>query len=150
MAGSNTQAVMQALADHINELGAVAADAHMDFCKALAAAAARVYPEFGMTFKDWAHKYLRRPNGRRWSWETLRTYVRYGQDPQKLEKKREYFKQYHAVEAVARRRGSERRGPIDVEVNKLMTAWDEASDQARHQFLSLINAKLILPRRGPR
>ena len=132
----------------INELAKQEEDARLALCQAIAAAQELVHKE-GLVWRTWAYENLRRADGSRWSQWTLYSYASFGRDPSKLNRVRDKINRHgrNAREALrlvsaspARRQSQE----IDIgkEVDFLLSAWRNASPEARRRFLKLIAEKI--------
>lgn len=131
-------ASLPALADRINGLAKQEHDARLEFCKALAEARERVPRETNMTFVRWARQYLRKPDGTPWATWTLYQYASYGAHPERLTKSRASIAKSGRQAREIARMHRVRTNNVADEVNFLMTAWEQASEPARKQFLKMI------------
>jgi hypothetical protein len=131
------------LAGRINSLAKNTDDARLAFCYAMAEAKRRVPLETNMTFAQWGAEYLRKPNGEPYSRWTLYSYANFGEHPERLTQSRKKSSAHssfrYAATAALR---ALRRANIPDQVNALMTAWEAASEDARSQFLHMINAQI--------
>lgn len=134
-------------ANTINELAKKEEDAQLRLCRAIAAAQELVKKESNLPWREWADKYLRRPDGSKWSSWTLYKYASYGRNPEKLTYVREAIAQHgkSARKALNAARSAAVAAPhkasqneIDRQLEVLMFAWRNASAEARKRFLESI------------
>lgn len=134
-------------ANNINELAKKEEDAQLRLCRAIAAAQELVKKESNLPWRDWADKYLRRPDGSKWSSWTLYKYASYGRNPEKLTYVREAIAQHGksarkalnaARTAVATDPHKSSQNEIDRQLEVLMFAWRGAGAEARKRFLESI------------
>lgn len=163
---------LEELAAELNALARVRDSARIAFCKRLAVAYLLVVghrpqngSQDGVRFYDWCEKKIKSASGKRYTASTLRTYllVGFSGNPEKMMRKRSQIstrigthnRQVGSALAAAVRDNSSkvvslrelrRRGvPSNVaqEVNTLMRAWEEASPEARAQFIYAVTGKRL-------
>lgn len=131
----------------INLLAKREEDVQLALCRAIAAAQELVRKETNMSWRDWADKYLRRPDGSKWSQWTLYKYATYGRDPKKLEKVRSDINAHgknarRALSLVRQgapaRNHNSSQNEIDRQLEVLMFAWRGAGAEARKMFIERI------------
>lgn len=131
----------------INDLAKQEEDTHLKLCKAIAAAQELVKKESNLSWRDWADKYLRRPDGSKWSSWTLYSYASYGRNPDKLANARQatnaHGRSARAALVLTRREVAvtphkASQNEIDRQVEVLMFAWRNAGAEARKRFLEAI------------
>ncbi len=131
----------------INDLARREEDAHLTLCRAIAAAQELVKKESNLSWPVWADKYLRRPDGSKWSQWTIYKYASYGRNPEKLTHVRESIAQHgqNARKALRQFRSAVATDPhkasqneIDRQLEVLMFAWRGAGAEARKRFLESI------------
>jgi hypothetical protein len=161
------------LAVELNELARVRENARVAFCKRLAVAYMIVvghrpvpHSKDGLKFYGWCAKNIKSANGKQYSIPALKKYVWLGfsKNP-KAAYERDLRNTKNCVNSslkigVAVRRAVQTDTPPKVipitklkaqgmptdvarEVNVLMTAWEQASSQARSQFMYMITGKRI-------
>jgi hypothetical protein len=169
----NPGITLDELAKELNELAKVRDSARLAFCKRLAVVylmivghAPKAGSHDGKKFYAWCAAKLRSANGKQYTFKTLQAYLRVGfsANPQKLIRQNDKYAVTKgsairslgaAVERAVRTEPPPKVIPItklkaqglptDVarEVNALMTAWEQASSQARSQFIYIVTGKRI-------
>jgi hypothetical protein len=161
------------LAKELNELAKIRENSRLAFCKRLAVVylmivghPPRQSSKDGRGFYEWCAAKIRSANGKQYTYSTLKTYIQLGfaKNPERFlrgmdessHKSRERTRQI--VVAVRRAVTTDtppkvipitklkaQGMPTDVarEVNVLMTAWEQASSQARSQFMYIVTGKRI-------
>jgi hypothetical protein len=169
----NPGITLDELAKELNELAKVRHSARAAFCKRIAVAYLIIvgHPPSrqssdGVKFYKWCEAKIRSGNGKRYTRSTLKTYIYAGfaQNTEQLVRaadkeanKRVEFSR--ALGTAVKRAVADpdppkvipitklkAQGlPTDVarEVNALMTAWEQASSQARSQFIYIVTGKRI-------
>ena len=92
-------------------------------------------------FRKWCYENTHKADGKPFSHVTLCNYIKYARNPSLMPKERERQKMYsrNRTKAIKYLNGD---SPIngtnhEEQVNRLVYAWDHASDEAREQFLSV-------------
>lgn len=131
----------------INDLAKQEEDVRLKLCRAIAAAQELVKKESNLSWRDWADKYLRRPDGSKWSSSTLYQYASFGRNPEKLVHARRTIADHgnNARKALSAVRTQAATTPhksslneIDRQLEVLMFAWRNAGAEARKRFLENI------------
>jgi hypothetical protein len=161
------------IAAELNAIAKIRNDARLSFCKRLAVAYLMIVghaPKQGSkdaaNFYKWCSEKIRSANGKRYGVRTLGNYVQIGFDknPEALMRRKAENIHKHKELSLQLGRAMKRaittdtppkvipmtklkaQGmPTDVarEVNVLMTAWEQASSQARSQFMYIVTGKRI-------
>ena len=130
----------------INALAKQEHDSRLALCRAIASAMELVKKESNLTFYEWADKYLRKPDGSKWSLSHIYKMAMFGRNPKKLQRYREDIAQRGRtarralvdVRLAAQQAPKERATTLDRQVEMLMFAWRNASPEARKVFLEKI------------
>lgn len=169
----NPGITLDQLASELNELAKIRDSTRLAFCKRLALAYLMIVghtPRKGCRdatpFYKWCSDKIRSANGKQYTFHTIGNYLKVGfaKNPQKLMRDRAALSNKSleisrgigsAVKRAVMTDAPPRVIPItklkaqgmpsDVatEVNRLMTAWEQASSQARSQFIYLVTGKRI-------
>lgn len=161
------------LAAELNQLAKIRDNARLAFCKRLAVAYLMIVghtPRKGCRdaapFYKWCASKIRSANGKQYTFNTIGNYLKVGfaKNPEKFirelqQNTNKIIERQRALGSAMKRavktddppkvipitRLRAQGLPTDVatEVNKLMTAWEQASPQARSQFIYLVTGKRI-------
>jgi hypothetical protein len=171
LADPNPEITLDQLAHELNELAKIRNSARFAFCKRLAMVYLLIVghpPQTGVhvPFYKWCSVNIRSATGKPYTFNTLRGYLKIGfaDDPQRIMRERQRLvviadQKSRAIGSAIRRAVTANNPPAatsipklkaqgmptDVarEVNVLMTAWEQASSQARSQFMYMITGKRI-------
>lgn len=161
------------LARELNELAKVRQNARLAFCRRLAAAYLLIVghrpstrSSDGRKFRTWCDENIHAANGKRYSHRTLELYliIGFARNPESIiaqrtndtNKRAQKMRRFGAALAQAPNKDApkvwsikEARAKLDVstdvarELNILMKAWEDASPQARSQFLYIVAGRKV-------
>lgn len=130
------------LAKSIDKFESKIFSARVEIGKRLIDVENRLKLESNMTITEWCRNHIRKSDGTPFSPSTIRNYMMFARKPEQLEKDRQ---QKRAAMRIVRESLKQidsdniDNGTVSDQVNRLVFAWDRASDQARNIFLEIVN-----------